>query len=812
MDIRAIIQQMTAEEKAALVAGTDFMYTNEIPRLNIPALCMADGPHGLRKQAQRANTGVADSEPATAFPTAATVACSFNPNNSRLIGEAIGQECLHYGVHILLGPGVNIKRNPLCGRNFEYFSEDPLLTASMGIAQVKGLKVHGVGCAVKHFALNNNEDYRFVGDSVADERAKREIYLRAFERIVKEASPATLMSAYNRVDSEYCSQNAKLLDVLRNEWGFDGAVMTDWGAMHDRIAALNAGTDLEMPGDTAICRRQILDGLQDGTLDTAVLDKAVENILHVIEKCYFAEESTSMDIDVHHELAANIAADSAVLLKNENNTLPLDVHEHLCIIGELFDKMRYQGSGSSMVNAANITTPRAAFNVKGITYTYARGYNENQTAIEPALIDEALRAAQPFAGVLVFVGLTDMVESESGDREDMRLPPNQVALIDALIAAGKRITLVLFGGSPVELPFWDHIEAALHMYLPGQNGGTATYRLLFGEVNPSGHLAESWPMSYDDVPFGDEYARSSLSLYKESVFVGYRYYAARPAAVRFPFGYGLSYTTFEYSDMHLTVCEDYVTADCLITNSGKHSGCEVVQLYASAPTSDVIKPLRELRAFQKIHLAVGESRRISLSIPLNDLRYYHIGENRWVLENGEYTFAFCRDSRTVIVQETAFINGEHSPSPYDTEACELYSPENMPRITDAQFARACRVTIPDAADTLPLTVDSRFDCYQRTRCGRFLYRSVMAVLNIMMRRAARLPSGQERDNKMKEVLFTKKIIAFNTISGMTMNAGKRLPYNMALATVALANGQIGRMFFHLFHPIKVPPLPRHQNQ
>lgn len=810
MDIQDIIRQMTAEEKSAIVAGTDFMYTNELPRLNIPALCMADGPHGLRKQSQRANTGVADSEPATAFPTAATVACSFNPDNTRLMGEAIGQECRHYGVHLLLGPGVNIKRNPLCGRNFEYFSEDPLLAAAMGSAQVKGLKTHDIGCAVKHFALNNNENYRFVGDSVADERAKREIYLRAFERIVKEASPATLMSAYNRVDGEYCAQNDALLNILRQEWGYDGAVMTDWGAMHDRIAALNAGTDLEMPGDTAICRRQILDGLQDGTLDTAVLDKAVKNVLRVIKKCYFAEESTPMDIDAHHELAANIAADSAVLLKNENNTLPLDSQEKFCIIGELFDKMRYQGSGSSMVNAAKITTPRAAFDVKGTAYTYARGYCESATAVDNALIDEALRIAQPFSHVVVFAGLTDAVESESGDREDMCLPQNQVALIEALIAADKRIVLVLFGGSPVELPFWDHIDAALHMYLPGQNGGTAVHRLLFGDVNPSGRLAESWPMTYEDVPFGDEYQRSPLALYKESVFVGYRYYTACPDAVRFPFGHGLSYTSFEYSDMHLSVSKDSVTVDCLVTNTGAHNGSEVVQLYISAPQSDVIKPVRELRAFQKVYLRVGESRRISLSVPLDDLRYYHIGENRWVMESGKYTFSLCRDSATVITEETVVIEGEDTPSPYDAEACAIYSAGQLPHITNEQFAKACRVTPAPVADTLPLTVDSRFDSYQQTRGGRLLYRTAMWVLDVLLRRAARLPAGQERDNKMKEVLFNKKIIASNSISGMTMNAGKRLPYNIALAAVALANGQLGRMVYHLSHPIKVPPLPRHK--
>lgn len=811
MDISAIMQAMTAEEKAALVSGTDFMYTNEIPRLNLPFLCMADGPHGLRKQASRANTGVADSEPSTAFPTAATTACSWNPENTRRMGEAIGRECRHYGVHLLLGPGVNIKRNPLCGRNFEYFSEDPLLTAEMAITEIKGLKSQGVGCAVKHFALNNNENYRFVGDSIADERAKREIYLRAFERIIKEADPATLMCAYNRVDGEYCSQNKTLLtDILRDEWGFSGAVMTDWGAMHDRVASLHAGLDLEMPGDAAICRRWILDGLRDGSLPPSILDRAVENILRVINTYAHDPSETSVDWEAHHALAADIATDSAVLLKNDHGALPLDPRANICVIGELFDKMRYQGSGSSMVNATEIVTPRRAFDVKGITYTYARGYQENSDSVEQALIDEAVLTAAPFEGVLVFAGLTDLVESESGDREDMRLPENQTALIDALAAAGKRITLVLFGGSPIELPFYDSIEAILHMYLPGQNGGTAVCRLLFGDAVPSGRLAESWPLTYAAVPFGDEYNASAQSLYKESVFVGYRYYAGKPNRVRFPFGYGLSYTTFAYSDMHLTRSEDSVLAECRVTNTGSVDACEVLQLYTSAPSSDVFKPMRELRAFRKIHLKAGESKQVVLSVPIEDLRYYHITQNAWVLESGTYTFSFCRDSEHAALEQSIALCGNDVPSPYDSDTLSAYRAENIAHVTDEQFSAMCRVPFAKTHPTLPITVDSRFDQFKETRGGRLIYRAVFFVIDSMLTKAKRMPRGQARDNKIKEILFTKRILESNSMCCMSMNAGGLLPYNVALAAVALANGKIGSMIRHLTHPIKVPKLPRKQ--
>lgn len=813
MDIRATIQAMTPEEKAALVSGTDFMYTNEIPRLHIPYLCMADGPHGLRKQAARANTGVADSEPSTAFPTAATTACSWNPDNTRRMGEAIGKECRHYGVHLLLGPGINIKRNPLCGRNFEYFSEDPLLTAEMGIAEIEGLKGSGVGCAVKHFALNNNEDFRFVGDSVADERAKREIYLRAFERIVKEAKPATVMCAYNRVDGEYCSQNKALLtDVLRKEWGFTGAVMTDWGAMHDRVASLYAGLDLEMPGDATICRRWILDGLRDGTLSPAVLDSAVENILRVINEYVCEQDDTPIDWSAHHALAADIAVDSAVLLKNDDRALPLDPTAEICVIGELFDKMRYQGSGSSMVNATEIATPRNVFDVKGITYTYVRGYCENSNEIKQSLIDEAVQTAMPFERVLVFAGLTDLVESEGCDREDMRLPANQIALIDALAAAGKQITLVLFGGAPMELPFWDQIQAALHMYLPGQSGGNAVYRLLFGEDTPSGRLAESWPMTYADVPFGDEYHTEARSTYKESVFVGYRYYAGKPDNVRFPFGYGLSYTSFEYSDMHLSVCDNRLVADCLITNTGAIDGCEVVQLYTSAPTSSMFNPIRELRAFRKVRLNAGESQRVTLSVPLEDLRYYHIERNEWVLESGDYIGSFCSDSNTVICEQRISISGDGVLSPYTADALTAYQQGKIDTITDHQFSEFCRVPLTERPPSLPITVDSRFDEFKQTRGGRLIYNTVFFVIDRMMKRAMRMPLGQERDNKIKEVLFTKRILETNSFCCMSMNAGGLLPYNVALAAVALANGRIGKMLYHLLHPIIVPKLPRNQRK
>ena len=552
MDMDLIIRQMTVEEKAALVSGTDFMYTNPIPRLGIPSLCMSDGPHGLRKQIGSGDNGISESEPATAFPTAACTASGWNPENLKKMGRAIAKECRHYGVHTLLGPGVNIKRNPLCGRNFEYFSEDPLLAGVMGAAEVEGVQGEGVGVSLKHFALNNSENYRFMGNSVASEKTMRELYLKPFEYVVKHARPATVMCAYNQINGTFCSENQWLLtDILRSEWGFDGVVMTDWGAVHDRVAGLKAGLDLEMPGDTAICRRRILDAVKDGTLPLEDLDKACRNILRWIDAYVKPADPAWVDWEAHHELAGEIAADCAVLMKNDG-VLPLTGKEKLHIAGELFETMRYQGAGSSMIHPTRVTAPKDAFDRHGV----------HSVPLAEADV------------VLVFAGLTDDYESEGGDREHMRLPEKQLREIDALCESGKKVVVALFGGSPVELPFCDRVSAILNLYLPGQNGGTAAYQLLFGEKNPSGKLAETWPLKYEDVPSAGTFGKGVNEIYSEGTEVGYRYYNKHAIPVRFPFGCGLSYTTFEKTEW----ANEGTHYTQTITNTGSRSGAEVAQL------------------------------------------------------------------------------------------------------------------------------------------------------------------------------------------------------------------------------------------
>ena len=806
MDVKAILGKMTLEEKAAIVAGTNFMYTNPIPRLELESVRMADGPHGLRAQRDTSDNDISSTVPATCFPTAVTLASSFNPSLIQEMGAAIGEEAVHYGVHVLLGPGVNIKRNPLAGRNFEYFSEDPYLAGRMGVAHVRGVQSRGVGVSAKHFALNNSENFRFMGDSVCDMRAIREIYLKPFEMIVKEAEPETLMCSYNKINGTFASENKWLLtDVLRDEWGFGGLVMTDWGATHDRLAMLEAGLDLEMPGDNSICRQWICDGVREGRLDESVLDRAVENVLTLAAK-HEGRVKKNADFKAHHRLASRIAADGAVLLKNEG-ILPLDKKAKHLVIGELFEKPRYQGSGSSMINPTELVTPRAELDRLGIDYDYVLGYRENRVETDRALIDEALRAASGYDTVLVFLGLTDYVESEGWDRDAMTLPENQLELVDALIKAGKRVAVVSYGGSPYEMPFADGVSAILNMYLPGQACGEATAALLFGELSPSGRLAETWPISYADVPFGDSFSRTQVEVYRESVFVGYRYYTTAGKRVRFPFGYGLSYTDFEYGDMSVERRDDGVSVGVSVKNIGTRSGGEVVQLYVRKP-GGVYKPLRELCAFDKVYLEPDEATRVELFVPYEQLKYWNISENAFVLEGGEYTFEVAKNAEEVILTSPIALEGDNVASPYTDRVAEVYSSLKFDMIDDALFTEMSGLAVPAVPPKKPIRLESRYSDMQATLMGRILYAAVLSVAKRDMRRAKKLPEGTERDNKIKSALFLERILDSNSLVTMSMSSCSQFPYNFAEGFVHLANGRIFKGAKCFLTKIKAPALPK----
>lgn len=806
---KKILNQLTVEEKIALVSGTDFMYTNPIPRFGIKSLRMSDGPHGLRVQSGRGDNGVTGSEIATAFPTASAVASSWNCENALLIGEAIGKEAHKYKINVVLGPGANIKRSPTGGRNFEYFSEDPLLSGKMAAKEIEGIQSQGVAASLKHFALNNAETFRNNGDSVCDERAMREIYLKSFEIAVKDGHPATVMSAYNKINGEYCSENRFLLrETLREEWGFKGLVMTDWGAMHDRNKSLEAGLDLEMPGDCAICRQWIYDGIKDGSLSEERLDRAALNVLNLIEE-YGADRKDDSSFVDNDKLAEEVAIDSAVLLKNES-LLPLDPEKDYVVLGDLFRKMRYQGAGSSMINPAKLTSPEQAFVSKGIRFAFARGYKESETATDPALLQAALKLTSKGKTVLVFAGLTDYVEMESSDRTDMALPKNQLELIDKVCAVNKNVIVVLFGGSSIELPFLSKIKSLLLMHLPGQAGGRATAKLLFGEATPSGHLAETWLKQYSLSPLSDTFGKGEIEAYRESIYVGYRYYSAHKEAVAFPFGFGLSYTEFCWRDFRVAVTGDDVQISLFVKNIGPYDGADVVQIYTSGPKTNIDKPVRELRAFTKVYLQKGQEKNVELHFSLRDLQLYDVTNKRFALEQGKYLIEASHDSLNCEFESFIEVEGESLSSALPSELKGKYLSGDIRSIEEREYFDYVGYH-PPKVSKLPITLDSKLDDLQATFLGRILRKAVLGVAAKRLKKAKKLPEGPERDNQIKGALFLHSILVNNTLISMSMSAGKSMPYNFALGFRELSNGHLIKGIKRFAAKIQAPKLPKEEN-
>ncbi len=809
-DIETLLKALSLEEKSALVSGTDFMYTNPVPRLGIPSIRMSDGPHGLRVQDGSGDNGVTGSSPATCFPTAAAIASSWNPDNAYKIGNAMAKEAKHYGINVILGPGANIKRNPLAGRNFEYFSEDPVLSGKMAANEIKGIEDSGIAVSLKHFAANNTENYRFMGDSILDKRALWEIYLKSFEIAVKEGKPETLMCAYNRINGEYCCQNKSLLtDVLRNEWGFDGLVMTDWGATHDRIKMLQSGLDLEMPGDTPICRKWIVDGIKDGSLEEKDLDKAVSNVLKLVMK-HGGQEKKEADFAANSLLSEEMAIDSAVLLKNDG-ILPLDMNKKILVVGELFEKMRYQGSGSSMINPFRLVAPKEAFDEAGVNYEYIKGYKENRLESDASLLEEAKAEAEKFDTVIVFAGLTDYVESEGADREGMSLPKNQLDLIETLCETGKKVAVVLYGGAPVELPFLNGVQAILNMYLPGECGGEATRKLLYGERNPSGKLAETWPLSYEDVPYGEAFGKEEREIYKESIYVGYRYYQKAHKKVAFPFGYGLSYTEFEYSGLSLEEKKEEIVVRFKVSNIGSRYGGEVAQVYVSVPNSKVYREEKALKGFKKVYLNPGETKEVEIKIDKDELRYFDVKEDRFVLEDGLYSFLVSSSSEKTELRGSLKLKGEDLPSPYSDEINELYSSDPA-MVSEGDFERILGAKIPPKHVIKPIALDSRFIDLSHTFFGGILFDAVMAVAKRDLKKAKKLPEGSERDNKIKGAIFLKRILESNSLISLSMSSSGSFPYNFALGFKELSNGHLIKGIKEFLGKIKAPELPKNKNK
>jgi beta-glucosidase len=669
----SLLTALTLEEKAALCLGSDFWHSAPVPRLGIRAITMADGPHGLRKKAQEGEYDqISGSVPATCFPTASALASSFDIELMRRVGEAISVEARAQGVDVVLGPGINIKRSPLCGRNFEYFSEDPLVSGVLGAALVQGLQSQGVGASVKHFAANNQETDRARVSADVDERTLREIYLPAFERVVAEASPWTVMCSYNRINGTYASQSSWLLtEVLRDEWGFDGLVMSDWGAVHDRVAALVAGLELEMPPKLGVDDEAIVTAVRAGELDEAVLDRAVARVLRLVDRANARGGAMdAFDVDAHHALARVAAAECAVLLKNDGSLLPLApaAGETVAIIGEFARTPRYQGAGSSQVNPTRVDVAldelRAAI-PDGVEVAFAAGFGIGTTPDDAALADEAVALATAADVVVAFLGLPGADESEGFDRDHMNLPANQTALLARIAEANPRVVVVLANGSAVRSSDWDqHARSVLECWLSGQAAGGAVADLLLGAANPCGRLAETLPLRLEDTPCYLNFPGEAGHVrYGEGVFVGYRGYDALEREVSYPFGHGLSYTSFEYADLQARVSgrvEDddlVVEVSCRVVNTGSRRGKEVVQLYVGDPEASVARPPRELRAFAKVDLDAGQSETLTFRLEARDLSYWSTLAADWVLEAGEFTLAIGASSRDLRLSTAIDVDG-----------------------------------------------------------------------------------------------------------------------------------------------------------
>ncbi|ROR96865.1 beta-glucosidase [Salana multivorans] len=670
-------------EKAALVSGASTWETRPVPRAGLPALVLTDGPHGIRRQLGASDhLGIAESAKATCFPPAATVANSWDLDLAREIGEALGREAAEQEVDVLLGPGLNIKRNPLCGRNFEYFSEDPLLAGDLAAAYVLGIQSRGVAACPKHFAANSQETARMTSDSVVDERTLREIYLTGFERVVRSADPWALMSSYNRVNGSYANESVFLLaTVLRGEWGFDGLVVSDWGGSNDAAAAVAAGSALEMPSPGFGSVREVLDALASGRLSEADLDARVEEIRRLAERTAASGAAPATDEAVQHGLARRAAAESVVLLRNEGGLLPLAAGTRVGVIGDFAETPRYQGAGSSLVNTRNLVTPLEALAASTLDVAgFSRGFPRSGAA-DPALVTEAVALAKDVDVVLLYLGLDELAETEGRDRATMAMAPAQLELLEAVAAVNQRVVVVLAAGSPVEMPWLSHVAALAHGYLGGEGGAEGMVDVLTGAVNPGGRLAETYPVVLADVPGSESYPGESIVEYREGPFVGYRYFSTVEKPVRFPFGFGLSYTTFAYSDLSVTSDGARVT----VTNTGTVAGSDVVQLYVGRIGEGIPRPRRELKGYAKVRLAAGESTQVEIPFDEYTFRHWSTRTGAWEVETARYAVEVGANVADLPLRAELDVAGTCEPDTAAAAALPHYASGDVRRVTDAEF-------------------------------------------------------------------------------------------------------------------------------
>ena len=783
-----IVGKMSLEQKATFVSGYDYWHLEEAPDLGLPKICITDGPHGLRKAKGKdyvpeegeakssGGIGLGNSVPTTCFPPAATSSCSWDDDLLFEEGVAMAEECLKEKVSVILGPGTNIKRAPTCGRNFEYFSEDPLLAGKCSAAIINGVQSKGVGTSLKHFACNSQEAFRMVLNEVIDERTMREIYFPAFEIAVKEAQPWTIMNSYNRINGVYASQNEWMQQqVLRKEWGFKGLIVTDWGASVDRVDGVKAGTDLEMPSSGNLNAKKIVAAVKDGTLDEAVLDERVDAVVDLILKSKPALEKThTYDKKAHHKIAQKIAEGSMVLLKNDDSILPLQAGQKVAVIGEMAKAPRFQGAGSSVINPTMLSNAYDELVELGVDVTYAQGYyksagtkKEQKTRMtEAQLTEEAVNVAKNADVAIVFAGLTEDFEGEGYDRETINMPPNHNKLISDVAAANPNTIVVLAGGSVVLMPWLSEVKGLLNSGLGGQAAGAAVANILTGKVNPSGKTSETYPVSFEANPtFGNYPGGPVTSEHKESVYIGYRYYDSANEDVVFPFGFGLSYTTFEYSDIKLSADSikdtDTLTVSFKVKNTGEVAGAEIAQVYVADKESTIFRPAKELKGYKKVFLNAGEEKEVSVELSKRAFAFYNVNIKDWCVESGDFDIMVCASSRDVKLTATVNVEAPACEIPdYRATAPAYYN--DVKNITRDDFA-AVYGELPNPQIDTSKRID-KYSCLndaRHTKWGGRLCRLISKVMSGM-------GSAENGDGKMLAAMATQ--IPIRNFVQMSMGA------------------------------------------
>ena len=786
-----IIKKMTLEEKALMMSGKNTWQSQDFPQYGIPAMMMSDGPHGMRTQPPGAgdHLGINASMPATCFPTAATVANTWDTELVEEMGKTLAEEAVSMGVHVVLGPGLNIKRSPLCGRNFEYYSEDPYHAGKMAASLVKGIQSRGISACPKHFAANSQELRRMAMNSVVDERTLREIYLTGFEIAVKEGKAKSIMSSYNEVNGVYANENKHLLqEILVDEWGFDGYVVSDWGASNNHALGVKHGSHLEMPGTTKTGQKEILKGIAEGVLTEAELDQRLDELLDVILTTHEGLENTKkvhnigtttmteqgFDVEAHHALARKVAERGTVLLKNEGNILPLAEKTKVAIVGDFAKTPRYQGAGSSLVNPTK--EPESILNMvdeSGLQMiSFAQGYNRNAKS-NPQLIESAIKLVKDADVILVFAGLDEIGEAEGLDRTHMRMPEAQDAVIKALAELYDNVVVVLSAGSPVEMPWADDVKAIVHGYLGGQAGASAMLNVLTGKVNPSGRLNETYPVRYEDAPAYAYYpSKERSSEYREGPYVGYRYYTTTGKEVRFPFGYGLSYTTFAYGN--ITVNEHEVRFT--IKNTGERAGAEVAQLYVSLESDTVFRPARELKGFARVELEAGEEKEVVIPFDDKTFRFFDIRTNTWEVESGTYRIMIARNANEIELKTDITIAGTVKEGPYSEASLPSYFAGTIADVSTEEYTHLYGTELPDGSWGGEIGINDAFCQFYYAKSG--LCRLIYKVMKGMLDKA--IAKGEPN----LDILFVYNM-PIRAISRMT---GGMVNMKMVYGITEIANG------------------------